>query len=129
MGYTGGEIGSKRIAPLTVSAGCTLEMISGRVVTPPVLVVAVTGGRSKELGICVRLLLHCLDIRISASSFSRPPCLSPVLEPELQCVSRGQIPPPLELPLPPPLVARDVDPDYYRGGGGDEVAAFLDQFI
>jgi hypothetical protein len=39
-----------------------------------------------------------------------------------------------EGPAPPspgaasPLVQRDVDPDYYPGGVGDEAAAFLDQF-
>jgi hypothetical protein len=32
-------------------------------------------------------------------------------------------PPPL-----PPLTDRDVDPDYFRGGAGEEAAAFLDQF-
>jgi len=40
----------------------------------------------------------------------------------------GPDPPSPGAASPPPLVARDVDPDYYRGGGGDEVAAFLDQF-
>ena len=41
----------------------------------------------------------------------------------------GPAPPSPEAVPPPPLTDRDVDPDYFRGGTGDEVSAFLDQFI
>jgi hypothetical protein len=40
----------------------------------------------------------------------------------------GTDPPSPGAASPPPLAAREFDPDYFRGGGGDEVAAFLDQF-